>query len=115
MFTINVEKETLKNRDFRRVVDTEQHMQLVLMSLLPGEDIGLETHDVDQFFRIEQGRGVAIVDSEVAQLRPGTVVIVPAQALHNIRNTSKTERLQLYTIYCPPHHPRGRRQHLKRQ
>src|SRR5579884_2148499 len=104
MFAINVEQATLANRDFRKVINTNQHMQLVLMSLKPREDIGLERHPVDQFFRIEEGHGIAWVEGAITLLEPGVVIMVPGQALHNIINTSFEDTLQLYTIYCPPQH-----------
>ena len=100
-----LEKETRKNTDFRRVLYTGKHSQLVLMSLKPGEEIGMETHsDVDQFFRFEGGEGKVIIDAVEHPVKDGDGVIVPAGAKHNVVNVSKTAELKLYTIYSPPEH-----------
>jgi mannose-6-phosphate isomerase-like protein (cupin superfamily) len=100
-----IEKETLKNTDFRRVLYTGKNSQLVLMSLEPGEEIGEEVHShIDQFFRFEAGEGVVIIDSNKYPVKDGDCAIVPAGALHNVVNTSKKEKLKLYTIYSPPEH-----------
>ena len=77
------------------------------MTLLPGEEIGEEVHDVDQFFRFEVGNGKVVLDGEETQVSDGTAVVVPAGTLHNVVNTSTTEKLKLYTIYAPPNHPEG--------
>ena len=107
-FSTNIEKDTLENSNFRKVLYTGKHSQLVLMSLMPNEEIGMETHpDNDQFFRFEQGQGKAIIDGNEYELANGTVVIVPAGAEHNIINTSDSEDLKLYTIYSPAHHQDG--------
>lgn len=104
----NIEDLTKDNTDFRRVLYTAQHSQLVLMSLKPGEEIGEEIHDEqDQFFRFEAGSGRAIVDGSEYTVGDGDVVIVPAGAKHNVINTSDSEPLKLYTLYCPPHHADG--------
>jgi len=103
----NIEKATLANENFRQVVYTAKFSQLVLMSLRVGEEIGMEVHDVDQFFRFEQGTGQVVIDGNVSEIGNGDVVIVPAGAQHNIINTSTTEALKLYTLYCPPHHEDG--------
>lgn len=104
-FHDNIEQATLDNTDFRRVLYTGQHTQLVLMCLQPGEDIGLETHtDNDQFFRFESGQGTCTIDGNVYQVTDGSAIIVPAGAQHNIANTSSTELLRMYTLYSPPHH-----------
>ena len=104
-FTINIEKDTLANNNFRKVLYTGKHSQLVLMSLKPKEEIGLETHtDNDQFFRFEGGQGKCIIDGNEYPLTDGVAVVVPAGAQHNIINTSETEDLKLYTIYSPAHH-----------
>ncbi len=100
----NIEKLTLANENFRQVVYTSKFSQLVLMSLRPGEEIGEEVHEVDQFFRFEQGTGRAIVDGSQYEITDGDVVIVPAGSKHNVINTSATDSLKLYTLYCPPHH-----------
>jgi mannose-6-phosphate isomerase-like protein (cupin superfamily) len=104
-FCINIETATLENGNFRKVLYTSKHSQLVLMSLKPGEDIGMEVHEEnDQFFRFEKGQGKCIIDGNEYELTDGVAVVVPAGAQHNIINTSKTEGLKLYTIYSPAHH-----------
>ena len=104
-FAANLEQETLKNTDFRRVLYTGKFSQLVLMRLVPGEDIGEETHDdVDQFFRFEEGEGMVVIDGTKHVVKDGSGVIVPSGARHNVINTSKTADLRLYTIYSPPEH-----------
>ena len=103
----DIEKLTRGNTSFRRVLYTAKFSQLVLMSLKPGEEIGEEVHDGDQFFRFESGMGKAIIDGTEYQVGDGDVVIVPAGAKHNIINTSTSEPLKLYTIYSPPHHRDG--------
>jgi len=104
-FVANIEKETKKNTDFRRVLYTGKFSQLVLMKLAPGEDIGMETHDdVDQFFRFEEGEGAVIIDDVKHAVKDGSAVVVPSGAKHNVVNTSKTADLKLYTIYSPPEH-----------
>lgn len=107
-FIWNIEELTLENTNFRKVLFTWPHLQLVVMSLLPGEEIGVEIHDKeDQFIRIEQGQAQAIVNGEIHELSDDMVVVVPAGAEHNIINTSATESLKLYTIYCEKHHADG--------
>jgi mannose-6-phosphate isomerase-like protein (cupin superfamily) len=104
----NIEAKTLANSFFREVLYTGKHAQLVVMSLKPGEEIGMEVHDtVDQFFRFEKGQGKVIIDGEESEVRDGSAVIVPAGSNHNIINTSQTDDLKLYTIYSPPNHPDG--------
>ena len=104
----NIEEETLKNENFRKVLYKGKHSQLVVMSLLPGEDIGLEVHDkVDQFFRFEVGEGKAILNGEEIYFKSEDVLIVPAGTKHNLINTSQTDKLKLYTIYSPANHPDG--------
>jgi mannose-6-phosphate isomerase-like protein (cupin superfamily) len=104
-FIINLEKETMNNTDFRRVLYTGRFSQLVFMSLKAGEEIGEETHDnVDQFFRFEGGEGKVIIDNIEHKVTDGIGVIVPAGAKHNVINTSQTQELKLYTIYSPPEH-----------
>ena len=106
MFHGNISNITEKNNYFRRVVNTTPNMQLVVMSLNPLEEIGLEVHPyITQFFRIEKGHGIAIVDDKKYYLKEDSVVIVPLNTIHNIINTSKTEKLKFYTIYSPPEHP----------
>ncbi|KKR70679.1 MAG: hypothetical protein UU13_C0002G0024 [Candidatus Nomurabacteria bacterium GW2011_GWB1_40_7] len=107
-FNANIEKETLENKNFRKVLYTAKHSQLVLMSLKPNEEIGMETHpDNDQFFRFEKGQGKCIIDGNEYVLGDGSVMIVPAGAQHNIINTSSADDLKLYTIYSPAHHKDG--------
>ena len=107
-FHSNIESETSQNDNFRKVLYTGKHSQLVLMSLKPSEEIGMETHpDNDQFFRFEAGMGKAIIDGNEYELQDGDVIIVPAGAEHNIINASDTEKLKLYTIYSPAHHQDG--------
>jgi mannose-6-phosphate isomerase-like protein (cupin superfamily) len=107
-YVTDIEKKTLENLHFREVLFTAPHMQLVVMALLPGEEIGLETHeDVDQFIRIEAGEGVANLGGKEHALEDGSVVVIPAGTAHNIINTSGSEPLKLYSIYTPPEHPDG--------
>lgn len=104
----DIEELTLANKNFRRVLYTAPHSQLVLMSLLPSEEIGMEVHaDVDQFFRFEKGSGKVILEGEETIIGDGDVVIIPAGTNHNVINTSATEPLKLYTIYSPANHPDG--------
>lgn len=107
-FKQNIEKATIENGNFRRVLYTADHCQLVLMSLKPGEEIGLEVHrDNDQFFRFEQGVGRVVINDTTYEVADGDAVIVPAGARHNVVNTSETSDLKLYTIYAPAHHKDG--------
>jgi mannose-6-phosphate isomerase-like protein (cupin superfamily) len=101
----NIEKLSLANKYFRQVLYTGQHSQLVVMSLQPMEDIGEEIHEiVDQFIRIEDGKGKLIMNGEEHPIKSGDAFIVPAQTKHNVLNTSSDKQLKLYTIYSPPHH-----------
>lgn len=107
-FHTNIEKASEQNNFFRKVLFTAPHSQLVVMSLKPLEDIGLETHgDVDQFIRIEHGEGKAILDGKEYKLVDGSAVVIPAGTEHNIVNTSAKEAMKLYTVYTPPQHPDG--------
>lgn len=107
-YIINIEKKSLENRYFREVLFTGPNSQLVVMSIEPGEDIGMETHDgVDQFIRVEAGKGKAMLDGAEHGLEDGSAVVIPAGTEHNIINTSKSEPLKLYSIYSPPEHPHG--------
>ncbi|MDP2217049.1 MAG: cupin domain-containing protein [Methanolobus sp.] len=107
-FSINIEDATLENNNFRKVLYTSKHSQLVLMSLRPKEEIGMEVHEEnDQFFRFESGQGKCIIDGNEYELGDGVAVVVPAGAQHNVINTSETEELKLYTIYSPAHHKDG--------
>ena len=107
-FKTAIEDDALRNTNFREVLYTAKYCQLVLMSLRPGEEIGMETHQTnDQFFRVEKGHGKCLIDGNEYELHDGDAVIVPSGARHNIVNTSDTEELKLYTIYSPPHHKDG--------
>ena len=107
-YMIDIERKTLENPYFREVLFTAPHLQLVVLTLQPGEDIGQETHDDgDQFFRVEAGEGEALLDGERHPLRDGSIVVIPAGVEHNISNTSASEPLRVYTIYTPPEHPDG--------
>ena len=107
-FKTNLETDTVNNTKFRAVIYTGKHSQLVLMCLLPGEDIGMEVHkDNDQFFRFEEGRGTCLIDGNTYEVTAGDAVIIPAGATHNIINSSKSESLKMYTVYSPAHHKDG--------
>lgn len=107
-FIINIEKETLNNTYFRKVLYTGKHGQVVVMCLQPGEDIGMEVHtEEDQFFRVDKGQGKVIMNGEEHQFADGYAFVVPAGVEHNIINTSSDDTLHLYTIYMPAHHPEG--------
>jgi len=103
-YVTNIEKLTLANENFREVLYTAKHSQLVVMSLLPGEDIGMEVHQLDQFIRCEAGEGKAILDDVEHIISDGFVVVVPAGTKHNIINTAADKPLKLYTLYSPPNH-----------
>jgi mannose-6-phosphate isomerase-like protein (cupin superfamily) len=105
-YTGNIEKETLENDAFRRVLYTSSYMQLVVMALPVGGAIGEETHGLDQFIRVEAGEGLAVLNGDKHELSDGSAVVVPAGTLHNIINTSDTP-LKLYSLYSPPHHKDG--------
>ncbi|MDO8728476.1 MAG: cupin domain-containing protein [bacterium] len=105
-YVANIEKLSLENENFRKVLYTDKNSQLVLMSLLAGEEIGKEVHDVDQFLRIEKGTGTAILDDIPHDIADGSVIIVPAGTQHNILN-SDSGPMKLYTLYMPPHHRDG--------
>lgn len=107
-FVTNIEKKSLENNFFREVLFTGPNSQLVVMSLKPGEDIGMETHgDVDQFIRVEAGSGKAILNGKEHSLEDGSAVVIPAGVEHNIVNGSRTEPMKLYTVYSPAEHPPG--------
>lgn len=107
-YNSNIEKDTIENDNFRKVLYTAKHCQLVLMSLKPKEEIGMEVHkDNDQFFRFEKGEGKCIIDGNEYAVTDGSVIIVPAGAEHNVINTSEVSDLKLYTIYSPAHHKDG--------
>lgn len=105
-YVTNIEKDTLQNDDFRRVLYTAKNSQLVLMTLQPGEEIGEEAHHLDQFFRVEEGEGKAILDDIAHSIKNGFAVVVPAGASHNIINTGEVP-MKLYTVYSPPNHRDG--------
>ena len=103
----NIEARTVENEDFRRVLYTGRYLQLVLMTIQPGEEIGAEVHeDRDQFFRIEEGSGEVLIDGKVHEIEDDDAIIVPAGARHNVRNTGEVP-LKLYTLYGPPEHRDG--------
>lgn len=108
LFVDNIEKLTLENTNFRKVLATNKHSQLVVMSLKPMEDIGMEVHEtIDQFFRIDKGVGKVIMNGTEYDFSDGFALVVPAGTEHNIINTSETDDLKLYTIYSPANHPDG--------
>lgn len=103
----NIEKETLENNNFRKVLYTGKYSQLVAMHLNPGEEIGEEIHELDQFLRIEEGDGVAILDDVSTDVHDDFAIVVPAGAKHNLKNTSTDRVMKIYTIYSPPEHKDG--------
>lgn len=105
-YVANIEKLSLENDNFRKILYTDKNSQLVLMSLVVGEEIGEEVHDVDQFFRVEKGNGKAILSGISYDLADGSVIIIPASTKHNVINTG-SEPMKLYTLYMPPHHRDG--------
>ncbi len=107
-YSVNIEQKTLEGNNFREVLYTSKLSQLVIMTLQPGEEIGMEHHTGhDQFIRVEAGEGVAILDGEKHKLEDGVAVVIPAGTEHNVINTSSTEAMRLYTLYTPPEHPDG--------
>ncbi|MGB7740822.1 MAG: cupin domain-containing protein [Steroidobacteraceae bacterium] len=102
-FVNDIERLAVGNDDFRRVLYTAKHCQLVLMALAPGEEIGAEVHKLDQFFRVEEGSGVVVMDGTRTPVKAGFAIVVPMGANHNIINTG-TAPLKLYTVYSPPNH-----------
>lgn len=107
-FKTAIEKESIENSNFRKVLYTSKHSQLVLMSLKPNEEIGFEVHlDNDQFFRFESGHGRCIIDGNEYYVKDGDAVVIPAGAKHNIINTDANSELKMYTIYSPAHHQDG--------
>jgi mannose-6-phosphate isomerase-like protein (cupin superfamily) len=105
-YITNIEERSLANENFREVLYTDKNCQVVIMSLLPQEEIGEEVHDVDQFLRIEKGDGLAVLDGITNAITDGSVIVVPAGTKHNIINSS-TSSMKLYTLYMPPHHRDG--------
>ena len=102
-FITNIEKETLENTDYRRVLYTAKNSQLVLMSIEPGDEIGEETHELDQFIRVEAGNAVVTLNGDKQDLPADSAVVIPAGVLHNVQNTGDTA-LKLYSVYAPPEH-----------
>ncbi|MBL8030789.1 MAG: cupin domain-containing protein [Candidatus Doudnabacteria bacterium] len=111
-YITNIEQDSIQNTNFRKVVYTARHMQLVLMSLMPGEEIGEEVHELDQFLRIDAGTGKAVLDGVEHDIADGFALVVPQGMKHNIINTGG-ESLKLYTIYAPPDHKDGEVQATK--
>lgn len=113
-YVTNIESDTLTNDDYRRVLFTGPKTQLVLMTLRPGDEIGLETHTGhDQFIRVEAGTGYVQLNDERHELRDGSAVVIPSGTEHNVVNTSRTDALRLYTLYSPPEHRDGTVHHTK--
>jgi mannose-6-phosphate isomerase-like protein (cupin superfamily) len=106
-YVVDIEKATKENKNFRKVLYTAKNSQLVVMSLKPGEEIGAEVHTLDQFIRIEKGKGKAVLDNVEHKIEDDYAVVIPAGARHNIINTSKDKEMKLYTIYSPPEHRDG--------
>lgn len=106
-YVINLDKETLNNNYFRKVLLTTSNQQLVVMSLEPNEDIGQEIHSLDQFIKVESGSGKAVLNGEELNFESGFSITIPKGTTHNIVNTSPLEKLKLYTIYSPPNHKDG--------
>lgn len=107
-YKTNIEKETLENEYYRKVLHTGKHMQLVVMSLKVGEDIPLEVHqEIDQFIRIEQGEALVKIDEKEFHLKDDDVIIIPAGTQHYVKNSSANSTLKLYSIYTPPEHPKN--------
>jgi mannose-6-phosphate isomerase-like protein (cupin superfamily) len=114
-YVTNIEKDSLENSNFRQVLYTARNSQLVLMSLKPGEEIGMEMHTLDQFFRVEKGEGKAVLDGVEHKIEDGSAIIIPAGTNHNIINTSQDREMKLYTIYSPPNHKDGVRHATREQ
>lgn len=106
-YVTNIEAATKENATFRTVLYTDERVQLVVMSIPVGEDIGEEVHHLDQFLRIESGTGTAILDGVSHEIADGSAIIVPTGTLHNLINTSATMPLKLYSLYAPPNHKDG--------
>ncbi len=106
-YVTNIEKDSLENGNFRKVVYTAKNSQLVLMSLKPGEEIGSEVHHLDQFLRVEKGTGKTVLNGKEFPIADGSAIVVPAGTEHNIINTSRTDEMKLYTVYSPPNHKDG--------
>ena len=111
-YITNIEKDTLENTDYRRVLYTAKNSQLVLMNIQPGDEIGKEVHELDQFIRIEQGSGKVILDGVETAVEDDFAIVIPAGTEHNVINTGETE-MKLYTVYSPPEHKDGIVEHTK--
>lgn len=106
-YIVNINQLTKENENFRKVLYTAKNSQLVLMSLKPGEEIGEEVHVLDQFLRVEEGEGKAILDGVEHEVKDDWAIVVPSGAKHNVINTSSDKPMKLYTIYSPPNHREG--------
>ena len=106
-YITNIEKDSLENENFRKVLYTGKNSQLVLMAIEPRDDIGEEVHKLDQFIRVEAGNGLAILDGVKHEISDGSAIVIPAGTMHNIINSSETEKLKLYSVYSPPEHKDG--------
>ena len=106
-YIINIKEAAKENNNFRKVLYTAKNSQLVVMSLEPGEEIGEEVHNLDQFIRVEKGEGKAVLDAMEHNIEDGFAIVVPAGVKHNIINTSGSEEMKIYTIYSPPNHRDG--------
>jgi mannose-6-phosphate isomerase-like protein (cupin superfamily) len=106
-YVVDIEKATKENKNYRKVLYTAKNSQLVVMSLRPGEDIGEEMHDLDQFIRIEKGKGKAVLDGAEHKIEDDYAVVIPSGTRHNIINTSNDEEMKLYSVYSPPEHRDG--------
>lgn len=106
-FVINIEETSIENDNFRKVLYTAPHSQLVVMSLRPNEDIGEEVHGLDQFLRVESGEGKTVLNGIEHEIRDGSAIVVPAGVRHNIINTSSDKPMKLYTVYSPANHRDG--------
>lgn len=104
MFAVNIERKTLQNKLYRKILYTDNFQQLVVMSLKPGEDIPVEKHNGSQFFRVESGIGIVVAGKKKRIIKEGVSLIVPKNTQHYVKNTSTTKPLKLYTIYTPPQH-----------
>jgi mannose-6-phosphate isomerase-like protein (cupin superfamily) len=111
-FVNDLESFAKKNEEFRRVIYTAKHCQLVLMALQPKEEIGAEVHQLDQFFRVEEGTGEAVLDKVRTAIQPGFGILIPAGTNHNIINTGNVP-MKLYSIYAPPNHRDGVTHHTR--
>lgn len=106
-YITNIEERSISNNYFREVLYTDTHLQLVVMSLKPLEDIGEEVHQLDQFIRVEKGQGKAVLNGTEHDIKDGSVIVIPEGTRHNIINTSTIEAMKLYTLYAPPDHKDG--------